>query len=191
MIKSVVFASVLAGMASWTFSDRASLGAGPNGARIVARAFDTAALSDQDRNFMNNAALGGMFEVQESKAAVEKTATDGIKKFANHMINDHTAANKELAKLASDKTVTIPNELGKKQQKQIDDLNQLSGTDFDKQYVKDQLDAHKDAVKLFQKEIDDGQDTDVKQFATRTLPTLQHHLAMVEALDSGTMGMGN
>jgi putative membrane protein len=132
-----------------------------------------------------------MFEVQESKAAVEKTATDGIKKFANHMIDDHTAANKELAKLASDKTVTIPTELEKNQQKQIDDLNQLSGTDFDKQYVKDQLDAHKDAVKLFQKEIDDGQDTDVKQFATRTLPTLQHHLAMVEALDSGTMGMGN
>jgi putative membrane protein len=191
MIKSVVFASVLAVMAGWTFSDRSSLAAGPNGVRIVARAFDTAALSDQDRNFMNNAALGGMFEVQESKAAVEKTATDGIKKFANQMIDDHTAANKELANLASEKTVTIPAELEKNQQKQIDDLNQLSGTDFDKQYVKDQLDAHKDAVKLFQKEIDDGQDADVKQFATRTLPTLQHHLAMVEALDSGTTGMGN
>ena len=73
MIKSVVFASVLAGVAGWTVSDRSSLAAGPNGVGIAARALDTAALNDQDRDFMNNAALGGMFEVQESKAAVEKT----------------------------------------------------------------------------------------------------------------------
>jgi putative membrane protein len=192
MIKSVVLASVLAGVAGWTVGDRTSLAAGPNAVGIVGRPLDTPALSDQDKDFMTNGALGGMFEVQESKLAVDKTATDGIKQFANQMIDDHTAANKQLAKLAGDKSVTIPTELEKSQQKQIDDLTQLSGADFDKQYVKDQLDAHKGAVKLFQKEIDDGQDSDVKQFATRMLPILQHHLAMVEALQSGnTLGMGN
>jgi putative membrane protein len=192
VIKSVVFASALAGLAAWTVGDRWSPAAGQNDVGIVAQAYDSAALSDQDRDFMNNAALGGMFEVRESKAAAEKTTTDGIKQFANQMIDDHTAVNKELAKLASDKMVTIPTDLEKSQQKQIDDLNQLSGADFDKQYIKDQLDAHKDAVKLFQTEINEGQETDVKQFAAHTLPTLQHHLAMVEALDSGTtVGMGN
>ncbi|MGA3065232.1 MAG: DUF4142 domain-containing protein [Tepidisphaeraceae bacterium] len=191
MRKSMVIASVLAGLTGVAICDRPSLG-GQNDTRNVARNYDNSTLNSEDRDFMNNAALGGMFEIQESRVAVEKTATDAIKKFANQMIDDHTSINEKLAKVAGDKMVTIPTVLDSDQQKQVDDLGQLSGADFDKQYVKDQVDAHKDAVKLFQKEIDDGQDVDVKALATRTLPTLQHHLEMAETLnDTMTASSGN
>ena len=55
---------------------------------------------------------------------------------------------------------------------------------FDGSYVATQLDAHKDAVKLFQDYVQSGSPGPVKDFATKTLPVLQHHLEMVTALNA-------
>jgi len=78
--------------------------------------------------------------------------------------------------------VAAPSDLDKADQKQIDALQKKNGAGFDKQYVKDQLAAHKKTVALFQKEASSGSDPQLKQFASDTLPTLQHHLSDVEAL---------
>jgi len=41
---------------------------------------------------------------------------------------------------------------------------------------------HEEAVALFQKEASSGTDPDLKAFAQKTLPTLQEHLKMAQAL---------
>jgi putative membrane protein len=41
---------------------------------------------------------------------------------------------------------------------------------------------HKDAVKAFEKAANEATDPEVKAFASKTLPTLKHHLSMAEAL---------
>jgi putative membrane protein len=53
---------------------------------------------------------------------------------------------------------------------------------FDGSYVAEQLAAHKDAVELFRNYSQNGQAGPLKDFATKTLPTLEHHLAMVQSL---------
>jgi putative membrane protein len=47
--------------------------------------------------------------------------------------------------------------------------------------------GHQMAVKAFQDEIANGQDPDVKAFASATLPTIQQHLTMARRL-SGMRG---
>jgi putative membrane protein len=65
----------------------------------------------------------------------------------------------------------------------IDKLNSLSGADFKKQYFDDQVSAHKDAVSLFKRYGSGGDNQKLRDWASKTLPALQHHLELAESLD--------
>jgi len=73
-------------------------------------------------------------------------------------------------------------QLPKDAQKKYDDLAKLTGEKFDKEYLGNIIDAHKKAIKLFEKESKSGDDSELKSFATNTLPTLKHHLDMAESV---------
>jgi putative membrane protein len=64
-------------------------------------------LDQQDRNFINEAAAGGMAEVAFSKMA-EKSDNPDVKRFAEKMVRDHKAANKKLTTIANEAGVEIP-----------------------------------------------------------------------------------
>jgi len=55
---------------------------------------------------------------------------------------------------------------------------------FDASYLSAQLDAHKDAVALFRDYAANGPTPSLNAFAEKTLPTLEHHLMMVEKLNA-------
>jgi putative membrane protein len=46
----------------------------------------------------------------------------------------------------------------------------------------DQVDAHKDAVDLFERYAESGDNPDLKSWAGQTLPALKHHLEMAQNL---------
>jgi putative membrane protein len=71
-------------------------------------------------------------------------------------------------------------------QKMLDKLNSLNGDDFRKQYFSDQVSAHKDAVSLFERYGKGGDNAKLKDWASTTLPTLQHHLDMAQNLYKNT-----
>jgi putative membrane protein len=58
----------------------------------------------------------------------------------------------------------------------------LTGTTFDKSYIKGMVDDHKEDIKEFQKEASTGQDADAKAYAAATLPTLKAHLKKIQAI---------
>ena len=47
------------------------------------------------------------------------------------------------------------------------------------------MDGHQEAVALFKKYVDKGEDADVKQFAEKTVPTIEHHLDEAKKLPAG------
>ena len=57
-------------------------------------------------------------------------------------------------------------------------LQTLHGKTFDDQYVHDMVEDHNKAVKLFQQQERSGHNTELKQFAQKTLPTLEEHQKM-------------
>jgi len=138
------------------------------------------------QQFTDMAAVSNMFEIESSKLALEKATGQPVKDFAQHMIDDHTKA-AEAMKQAVDTQggVTLPNALDQKHQAMLDQLKAASGTDFDGQYLRIQLSAHQEAVGLFEGFSDSGQAGALKDFATKTLPTLQQHLQMVSAMSGG------
>lgn len=138
-------------------------------------------LSSGDQKFIKDAAAGGMMEVQLGKLASEKASSQQVKDFGKQMVTDHSKANTELKHLASTKNVQIPTELEGKHKSTYDRLAKLSGDRFDREYMKTMIDDHKDDVDKFKKQADKADDADVKQFAAKTLPTLEKHLEMAQS----------
>jgi putative membrane protein len=136
-----------------------------------------------DAKFAMAAAMGGMEEVEMGRLAAQKGASDEVRQFGQRMVDDHSKANADLMQVASGKGWTLPAALDAKHQAEMQKMSALSGEAFDRAYVKMMVKDHKKDVGEFQKESTRGADADVKSFATRTLPTLQEHLQMIQRID--------
>jgi putative membrane protein len=143
----------------------------------VAPRDDMSKLSHSDRSFLEKAAKAGMKEVEISQVVEGRVMDPQVKNFAQMMVSDHMTANTELASLAAQKGVTLPRESTKASEKWA-----KKDKDLDKDYVKEMKEDHEDAVKLFEKGAK-SDDPDIAAFAKKTLPELQHHLAVITGLD--------
>jgi putative membrane protein len=132
-----------------------------------------------DKAFVMNAAIGGMAEVEMGKLAAQKATDERVKQFGQKMVDDHGKANEDLKNVASAQKIDIPVSLDSKHQATIDRLSKLSGSAFDRAYVREMVTDHNQDVKEFQKESQNGQDSAVRAFASKTLPTLQEHQRMI------------
>ena len=146
--------------------------------------------SAKDRNFMMDAAMGGLMEVQLGHVAAQKGSSEAVKQFGQRMVDDHSKANSELMTLASSKGVTLPTALDEKHQKELTKLSGMSGAEFDRAYSKMMLSDHNKDVSAFEKQSTKAADPDLKAFAAKTLPTLQEHLQLAKALP-GNQAAGN
>jgi len=138
--------------------------------------------AESDKKFMRDAAEGGLAEVELGKLATEKGSSEEVKKFGQRMMNDHTKANDELKQLASSKGVDLPSQLSTKDRMLKEHLSKLSGPNFDRSYMENMVKDHKKDVADFNRESSSGKDSDVKQFASKTLPTLKEHLKEAEGI---------
>lgn len=138
----------------------------------------------QDRSFWTDAAQSGMAEVALGNLGSQKAQNERVKQFADQMVRDHTAVNEELKSVASGKNVALPADVSPKQKSTWDKLNGLSGTDFDREFMKVMVKDHQAAVKLFEKQSRSDGDADAKAFAAKHLPALQGHLQMAQTINS-------
>ena len=146
-----------------------------------------AKLSGQDKSFIKDAAESGNAEVSGSQVALQKSSNADVKTFAQMMVDDHGKAGTELKGLADQKGVKISDTPSVTKKTEIKMLSERKGSSFDQHYADSiGVKAHEDTIKLFQKEVDKGSDADVKAWASKTLPTLQHHLDAAQALKAKT-----
>jgi putative membrane protein len=134
-------------------------------------------LNQEDITFVKEAAIGGTAEVELSKLA-QKSENADVKSFADRMIRDHTAANQQLTTIATDLGVDMPKALDAEHERLRENVQILHGKAFDEQYMQAMVEDHNKAVALFQREGLVGQNAELKQFAQKTLPTLQEHQTM-------------
>ena len=145
-------------------------------------AMSSTPVSEEDAKWAVEAANGGMTEVELGKLAQQKATTDRLKNFGAMMVSDHGKAGDKLKQIAAEKNIILPANLSDKSQKNIDDLNKKSGKDFDKAYINMMIDDHKKDVDKFKKGSTDVKDSDLKNFASETLPVIQMHLDSIQAI---------
>jgi putative membrane protein len=144
-----------------------------------------ATLGRQDHHFMMEAARGGMMEVQVAQMAQQKAASDEVKQYARQLEQDHSKANEKLKAIAQERGVQLPSDLGP-HQAMVSQLNNLSGEEFDRQFMKMQVQHHKKDINQFRKQTKSSMDSDLREFASSNLPTLEQHLRQAQTLASQT-----
>jgi putative membrane protein len=138
---------------------------------------------DKAQDFVDKAAVGGMFEVDSSTIAEGKVHDQRVKDFAQKMIEDHGAANAKLESIAGEQKLKVPAELDAKHKSDLKAL-QNAKDQLDRSYVQMQRDAHTDAVEIFESYDKDGDNAQLKTFAQETVPTLKMHQEMIDKIAS-------
>jgi putative membrane protein len=135
-----------------------------------------------DKRFLTQVTQASMLNVAMGKLAVEKSSNDAVKQFGQKMATDHDRGLAVFKKVATKDGVTVSDELDSKHKERLDKLAKLSGPEFDRAYVKDQLKAHQQMVSYFESEADNGTETAAKKMATNMLPAVQQHLDAAKEL---------
>ncbi|MDQ4123636.1 MAG: DUF4142 domain-containing protein [Acidobacteriota bacterium] len=146
-----------------------------------------------DAEFAAMAAQGSTAEIQMAQLAQQKATSRDVQKYAQQMIKDHTKSNNNLMKVATKKQMTLPTTPNADQMQMMSQLQQASGAEFDRMYIQMAgVQAHQMMQGLYQSEISNGTDAEIKSFARKTLPTVQKHLRMAqEMMNEGMGGGGN
>jgi len=143
----------------------------------------TLGIAPKTEDFVKQAAISDMFEIESSKLAAQR-ADAKSKSFAAKLVKDHTATSTELKALVKGGKVKaeIPAALDNAHKSKLDSLKAAQGGDFDKMYDENQIEAHQNAVNLFERYANGGDNPALKAFASKHLPHLKEHLKMAEEL---------
>ena len=135
-------------------------------------------------DFLRDAAVGDLFEIRSSELALKASTDPAIKKFARHMIADHTRLSHEMKGAASQAGLAadLPTDLDGAHQTMLSNLRDAKPQDFDHAYLDDQRKGHEEALGMFKAYGDHGADATIKAAAASAVPVIQGHLEEVKAL---------
>jgi len=142
----------------------------------------------EDKDFVRNAAETSATEVHLGKLAQDKGSTDQVKDLGKRMVEANTQTSQQLQQAATALKIQVSNEPPRKAKKAEEKLAKLSGTAFDRAYVKLATDEQKQAVKQFEREAKNGKAQGLKDFAAKRLPAEQEREKQAEDLASAAPG---
>jgi putative membrane protein len=137
-------------------------------------------------NFVTRAAVANLAEIDLSQMALDKSTNADIRKFATQIIKDHQAAQAKLKQIAGAQKIALPGSVDEERRKQREKLKELSGAEFEKQYVALMHTGHKEAAGLMEAATKSNDlDSAFKTYASETLQTVRNHTAAAEKLHAG------
>lgn len=140
-------------------------------------------LAAGDRRFMWGAAASGLFEVEAARLASSKATDPALQRYASMLVEDHTAANEELRRLASAKGMDLPTRPNAGQRRTLDRMARSTGEDFDREFLRSvAMREHQRDIRQFEAASRNAQDPEVKAWAAKVLPTLARHLSQAQQL---------
>jgi putative membrane protein len=147
------------------------------------------------KRFVDTAAMTDMFEIQAGQLAQQKSQTPAYKDFAQMTIDDHTKTTGQIKSMLPQLPgVQPPQQLDATHRAALDKLNGVEGAAFERMYKADQVKGHREAIAMFERYAQRGDNPDLKKWAADTLPTLRQHLQHAQALprsdQAPTVGSG-
>lgn len=140
-------------------------------------------LARADRRFLEDEVAHSLYEQQVAQLAATRATDPAVKEFASKLLQDHTAAHRELTQLASQLGVELPTEPTRAMRREVEKMSKKSGAEFDREFVRTVgVKDHQKEIKRLQSASKDLKNTELKAWADKTLPQLQQHLADAQKL---------
>jgi putative membrane protein len=129
-------------------------------------------------------------DIEAGKLAQSKTKNEKVKQFADTMVTDHTAVNKSAVELVTKLGVT-PEEsetsrgLTASGEQTRARLSNLSGEEFDREYIANEVTYHKLVIEAVDKTlIPNAQNAELKAALVNVRPALVAHLQHAEQIQA-------
>lgn len=186
LVAAAIAALSLSPVPAWPQAPGQSTTAGP-ATRTAPEALNpklsVQALTGQEREMVEDLAHANLAEIDTGRLALEKSKSQKVRQFAQKMIEDHSAAQKDLQQLAQRKNMQLPAETDFQHKALAMALRVLTGATFDSQYLKQVgVNDHRRTVDLLEKTQRTAIDPELKAYAAKTLPVVQRHLAMAREM---------
>lgn len=138
-------------------------------------AVGTAGTGAPDADFVEEQLAGGNAEIELGRLAQQKASNPQVREFAEMIVRDHTQAGEELKQIATKHNIQVPADRDEHNDLH-EQLTKASAAEFDREYIEAMVDKHEKAVNDVEDKAEGSDNAEVKQWAAKTLPTLQQHL---------------
>ena len=127
--------------------------------------------------FVQGIIRSNLYEIAAGNIALDKAEASSVRDFAQMMVTDHSKALETLedAVGSSGQTLALPINLDADHQAKVDILQSLQGAAFDREYLSQQMTAHREALTLLKAYGGKGEIAELRQFAQGAIPTVQKH----------------
>ena len=136
--------------------------------------------------FVTRMSVAGLAEVELGKLASERTMDADVKAFAQMMVRDHSRANDELSKIASQLNIQVPTELDPMHRELAERLSKVKGAEFDREYMAAMVKGHEDVAGLLRSFTSSDRpigtsgrargEQSLMEWAMKMMPTVERHL---------------
>jgi putative membrane protein len=127
-------------------------------------------------------------EIEQAKLAKNKAKNPRVKKFAAHMIEQHTQAKQKGAQLAKKANITpadsnLASELQTKGNQQLEMLKTADATAFDSTYMNGQVEQHQEVLSMLTTQLIPAATSDeLKASLTEAQTMVQSHLSQAQEI---------
>jgi len=133
-----------------------------------------------DTHFVDHAYTAGQNEILLNQMALQRSRNEDVRKFAQKMLEDHSKNNQDLILIVSELRIAVPDKPLPEQEKGLQEISSNQVKDFDKEFMDHMVTEHEKAVKLFEQGSKELKNEKLKEYATKSLPTLKEHLKMAK-----------
>ena len=141
-----------------------------------------------DQDFVRDVMSHNRTELELSKLAQQKAQNAQVKQFAAMLVKDHTQAGQDFRTAVQAANVNLT-QMETDMERPVEGrerLAELSGMEFDREYMQTMVDQHEKAIDLVEEKANQNQNAagqtaaqgqaQIQQWASKTLPVLQKHL---------------
>jgi len=132
--------------------------------------------------YARRAAISDMYEIEAGKLAIDRAGSAETRAFARMMVEDHEASTRDLkaALQQVDMEIALPEQLDAEHQAKMDVLASLDGENFDREYMSQQVAAHRQALALHEGYAARGDNQALQTFAGEVVPVIRAHREELE-----------
>ena len=135
--------------------------------------------------YVAKAGAGDMWEIESSKALLEKSTIAEVKAFAQMMIDHHGKSTAKVEAAAAEAKLTVlPPKLDDTQQTMLDDIRNADAESIDAVYLAHQKSAHDAALALHKGYAAGGDAEGLKKAAGEIVPVVEAHRTQIAKLIS-------
>ncbi len=144
----------------------------------------TVTLATDTADYIRNAAMNDMFEVNAAKVALDKSQDFDVQRFARMALSDYGANGAALAVTLSQDAfeMTLPEALDDPHALLVDQLESTADTDFDVAYMQSQIMAQESALRFHARYARTGRDRALRDYAREVLPQIRLRLTVAEQI---------